>query len=206
MSECGVEPRYPARREGPRAPVPEPGQPALPSPSNDEPLHGPKLHMDLKLIRNLVRIMERGEVAELEIEDDKAGLRVHLRRGPSGGYAAPSVMMMQGGQAPAAPGGDAPLSGGEAGGPATEAPARAAGVEEITSPMIGTFYRKPSPDKDNFVDVGSAVKPGDTVCTIEAMKLFNEIESEVSGRIVKILVDDNSPVEYDQPLFLVEPA
>ena len=72
--------------------------------------------------------------------------------------------------------------------------------------MIGTFYRKPSPDKDNFVEVGSAVKVGDTVCVIEAMKLFNEIESEVSGRIVKILVDDNRPVEYDQPLFLVEPA
>ena len=81
-----------------------------------------------------------------------------------------------------------------------------AGLIEIKSPMIGTFYRKPSPDKDNFIEVGDAVKVGDTVCVIEAMKLFNEIESEVSGRIVKILVDDNSPVEYDQPLFLVEPA
>ena len=93
--------------------------------------------------------------------------------------------------------------------PAAEAPAETAadaGLIEIKSPMIGTFYRKPSPDKDNFVEVGSAVKVGDTVCVIEAMKLFNEIESEVSGRIVKILVDDNSPVEYDQPLFLVEPA
>jgi len=86
------------------------------------------------------------------------------------------------------------------------APAADANLLTIKSPMIGTFYRKPSPDKDNFVEVGSAVKTGDTVCTIEAMKLFNEIESEVSGRIVKILVDDNSPVEYDQPLFLVEPA
>ena len=85
-------------------------------------------------------------------------------------------------------------------------PAADAGLIEIKSPMIGTFYRKPSPDKDNFVEVGSAVKVGDTVCVIEAMKLFNEIESEISGRIVKILVDDNSPVEYDQPLFLVEPA
>ena len=104
--------------------------------------------------------------------------------------------------APAAPAPAAPAPAAEA------APAAAAdaGLIEIKSPMIGTFYRKPSPDKDNFVDVGSTVKPGDTVCTIEAMKLFNEIESEVSGRIVKILVDDNSPVEYDQPLFLVEPA
>ena len=72
--------------------------------------------------------------------------------------------------------------------------------------MIGTFYRRPSPDKDAFVDVGDSTKVGDTICVIEAMKLFNEIESEVTGKIVKILVEDNSPVEYDQPLFLVDPA
>jgi acetyl-CoA carboxylase biotin carboxyl carrier protein len=76
----------------------------------------------------------------------------------------------------------------------------------IKSPMIGTFYRKPSPDKSNFVEVGSSVSPGAVVCVIEAMKLFNEIECEVKGTIVKVLVDDASPVEYDQPLFLVEPA
>jgi len=76
----------------------------------------------------------------------------------------------------------------------------------VKSPMIGTFYRRPSPDKDFFVNVGDEIKPGQAVCVIEAMKLFNEIESEVSGRIVKILVDDSSPVEYDQPLFLVDPA
>lgn len=75
----------------------------------------------------------------------------------------------------------------------------------IKSPMIGTFYRRPAPEKDPFVEVGSIVKPGDVLCVIEAMKLFNEIESEVSGKIVKILVDDATPVEYDQPLFLVEP-
>ena len=76
----------------------------------------------------------------------------------------------------------------------------------IKSPMIGTFYRKPSPDKPNFVEVGSDVTPGKVVCIIEAMKLFNEIESEVKGKIVKMLVEDASPVEYDQPLFLVEPS
>lgn len=75
----------------------------------------------------------------------------------------------------------------------------------IKSPMIGTFYRKPTPEKPNFIEEGDDVKSGDIVCVIEAMKLFNEIESEVSGKIVKILVDDASPVEYDQPLFLVEP-
>tara|TARA_R110001592_G_scaffold53555_1_gene164204 strand:+ start:1331 stop:1795 length:465 start_codon:yes stop_codon:yes gene_type:complete len=76
----------------------------------------------------------------------------------------------------------------------------------VKSPIIGTFYRKPSPDKSNFVEVGTEISVGDTVCVIEAMKLFNEIESEVSGKIVKVLVDDSSPVEYDQPLFLVDPS
>ena len=76
----------------------------------------------------------------------------------------------------------------------------------IKSPMIGTFYRKPSPEKDVFIEVGDTVKEGDVLCVVEAMKLFNEIESELSGKIVKILVDDSSPVEFDQPLFLVEPV
>ena len=76
----------------------------------------------------------------------------------------------------------------------------------IKSPIIGTFYRKPSPDKPVFVEVGTDVKEGDVLCVIEAMKLFNEIESEVSGKIVKVLVDDSSPVEFDQPLFLVDPS
>jgi acetyl-CoA carboxylase biotin carboxyl carrier protein len=76
----------------------------------------------------------------------------------------------------------------------------------IKSPIIGTFYRKPSPDKPTFVEVGSSIKVGDPLCVIEAMKLFNEIESEVSGKIVKVLVDDSSPVEFDQPLFLIDPS
>ena len=76
----------------------------------------------------------------------------------------------------------------------------------IKSPIIGTFYRKPSPDKPNFVEVGSSIAEGDVLCVIEAMKLFNEIESEVTGKIVKILIDDASPVEFDQPLFLVDPS
>jgi acetyl-CoA carboxylase biotin carboxyl carrier protein len=76
----------------------------------------------------------------------------------------------------------------------------------VKSPIIGTFYRKPSPDKDLFCEVGDSIKEGDVLCIIEAMKLFNEIESEVSGKIVKVLVDDSSPVEFDQPLFLVDPS
>ncbi|HCP41806.1 MAG TPA: acetyl-CoA carboxylase, biotin carboxyl carrier protein, partial [Cryomorphaceae bacterium] len=91
--------------------------------------------------------------------------------------------------------------------PATEAPAEDnSNYIEVKSPMIGTFYRSPSPDQDAFVKVGSEIKPGDVLCIVEAMKLFNEIESEVSGKIVKVLVDDQSPIEYDQPLFLVDPS
>ena len=104
--------------------------------------------------------------------------------------------------------GPAPATSGSAGAdkarPASEAPA--GNLVTIKSPMIGTFYRKPSPDKPNLVEVGSDITPGKVVCIIEAMKLFNEIESEVKGKIVKVLVEDASPVEYDQPLFLVEPA
>ncbi len=76
----------------------------------------------------------------------------------------------------------------------------------IKSPIIGTFYRKPSPDKSNFVEIGDSIKEGDVLCIIEAMKLFNEIESEVSGKVVKVLVDESSPVEFDQPLFLIDPS
>lgn len=161
--------------------------------------------MDLKLIRNLVRIMERGEVDELEIEDDKAGLRVHLRRGPSGSYAQPSVMMMPGATAPGpAPSGGAGLPAGNGDGTSTEAPARATGVEEITSPMIGTFYASPSPDSDPFTAVGDRIGDESVVCIIEAMKVMNEIKAECSGEIVEILVENGEPVEYGQPLFLVK--
>ena len=100
----------------------------------------------------------------------------------------------------------APASAAAPAAAAPAAPAAPAGnLITIKSPMIGTFYRRPGPDKTNFVEVGDDVSEGKVVCIIEAMKLFNEIESEVSGKVVKILVDDASPVEYDQPLFLVEP-
>jgi acetyl-CoA carboxylase biotin carboxyl carrier protein len=162
--------------------------------------------MDLKLIRNLVRIMERGEVDELEIEDDKAGLRVHLRRGPSGSYTAPSVMMMPG--ASASPGAEvgapAPAFSSDASGPATEAPVRAAGVEEITSPMIGTFYSASSPDADDFTGVGERINDDSVICIIEAMKVMNEIKAECSGEIVEVLVENGEPVEFGQPLYLVK--
>ncbi|MGB0509459.1 MAG: acetyl-CoA carboxylase biotin carboxyl carrier protein [Flavobacteriales bacterium] len=170
-------------------------------------------------IQDLIKFVAKSGVNEVEIErkDFKITIKssgVPNKRGRAAAapepqavhMAMPAAMPMQM-PMPAAPA-PAPAPAAAPAAPAAEpaAPAADANLVEVKSPMIGTFYRKPSPDKDNFVDVGSAIKVGDTVCVIEAMKLFNEIESEVSGRIVKILVDDNSPVEYDQPLFLVEPA
>jgi len=155
--------------------------------------------MDLKLIRNLVRIMERGEVCELEVADEPSGLRVHLKRGPQGlGPHAP-VMVLPNSVA------HEPGSGTQDGGDdGNDTPARAVGVEEVTSPMVGTFYRSPSPETDPFVSVGAAVGDESVVCIIEAMKVMNEIHAEMSGEIVEILVEDGDPVEFGQPLFLVK--
>ena len=142
---------------------------------------------------------------KLEMED----IKITIRTGSSSG--TPETTIVQ--QIPMAP---APVAAAPAA-PAQESPAPAAPAQEapadddskyitIKSPIIGTFYRKPSPDKPSFVEVGSEIKQGDVLCVIEAMKLFNDIESEVSGKIVKVLVDDSSPVEFDQPLFLVDPS
>src|SRR6202012_2155607 len=113
---------------------------------------------------------------------------------------APMQAAPQQAQAPAAP-----QSAPAADKPAAPAAGNASNLITVKSPMIGTFYRSPAPDKPLFVNVGDEIKPGQVLCIIEAMKLFNEIESEVSGRVVKVVADDSSPVEYDQPLFLVEP-
>ena len=159
--------------------------------------------MDLKEIQNLIKFVANSGVAEvkLEMDDVKITIRTTLE-----GHS-PEITYVQ--QAPAQlPQASAPAAAATA---APSAPA-AAPVDDnskyitIKSPIIGTFYRKPSPDKPMFVEVGSAISKGDVLCVIEAMKLFNEIESEVSGKIVKILVDDMSPVEFDQPLFLVDPS
>ena len=112
-------------------------------------------------------------------------------------------------QAMAMPQMQAPAAAAPVAAPAAAAPAaeeKSSNHIEIKSPMIGTFYRKPSPDKPAFIEVGDMVQKGDVVCIIEAMKLFNEIEAEVSGKVVKVLVDENSPVEYDQALFIIDPS
>jgi len=153
--------------------------------------------MDTKEIQRLLDYIAKSPLAEVSIETE--GLKVSVKKF---GEAAPVVSVVSA-AAPVAP---APVAAAPAA-PVAAAPAPVAdNLYTVKSPMIGTFYRAAGPDKDNFVEVGSEIAPGKTVCVIEAMKLFNEIDSEISGKIVKILVDNASPVEFDQPLFLVEKA
>lgn len=162
--------------------------------------------MELKDIQNLIKFVAKSGASEvkLEMEDVKITIRTGaLDKGGETTYIHQMPAMAQ----PAAPAPAAPAA--PAAAPSstpTEAASEDSKYITVKSPIIGTFYRKPSPDKPMFVEVGSNVNVGDTLCVIEAMKLFNEIESEVSGKIVKILVDDASPVEFDQPLFLVDPS
>ena len=158
--------------------------------------------MDIKDIQNLVRFVAKAGVSEVKYKNKD--FEIYIKT-PLGGepvsYVTPQVSYQNPISAPAA----SPVSASNDNSEAANA-ADDSKYITIKSPMIGTFYRKPSPDKDVFVNVGDSVTEGKTVCVIEAMKLFNQIESEVSGKIVKILVDDASPVEYDQPLFLVDPS
>jgi len=159
--------------------------------------------MDLKEIQNLIKFVSNSGVAEVKLEtgDIKITIRTTLEGNtPDVTYVQQAPIQQALPQAAAAPQA-APVA-------PTAAPVADESSKYITvkSPIIGTFYRKPSPDKPVFVEVGASVAKGDVLCVIEAMKLFNEIESEVSGKIVKILVDDMSPVEFDQPLFLVDPS
>jgi acetyl-CoA carboxylase biotin carboxyl carrier protein len=157
--------------------------------------------MDLKEIQNLIKFVSNSGVAEVKLEMDD--VKITIKTTVEG--TTPEITYLQ--QAPVAQA--APQT---APAPVAAAPVAATPAVEnsnyitVKSPMIGTFYRKPSPDKPMFVEVGSTISKGDVLCVIEAMKLFNEIESEVSGKIVKILVDDMSPVEFDQPLFIVDPS
>ena len=170
-------------------------------------------------IQDLIKFVSKSGVTEVEIEEKEFKITIKAepktRRGRGANLEPQQViqqvpvampqMQVPMAAAPAAAPAPAPAPAA----PAAEAPVAAEDNSkyiEVRSPMIGTFYRSPSPDKPSFVEVGDTVKAGDPVCIIEAMKLFNEIESEVSGKIVKILVDDSSPVEYDQPLMLVDPS
>ena len=157
--------------------------------------------MDIKEIQSLIKFVARSGASEVKLETDD--IKITIRTGVAGSGGETTYIQ----QIPAAVTPAAPVS-------AAPAPTEAASAKKeedsklvtIKSPIIGTFYRKPSPDKPSFVEVGDNINVGDVLCVIEAMKLFNDIESEISGKIVKVLVDDSSPVEFDQPLFLVDPS
>jgi acetyl-CoA carboxylase biotin carboxyl carrier protein len=159
--------------------------------------------MDIKQIQELVKLINKTSIGEITIEEDGTKITIKQKKDPSQKiytqgaaptYSAPPVQATAPAQIAAT-----------ASAPAAVAP-KADNLITIKSPMIGTFYRSAGPDKPLFVNVGDEIGTGKVVCIIEAMKLFNEIESEVKGTIVKVLVEDASPVEFDQPLFLVEPA
>ncbi|MCH1478781.1 acetyl-CoA carboxylase biotin carboxyl carrier protein [Crocinitomicaceae bacterium] len=159
--------------------------------------------MNFDEIKELIKLVSKTGLGKVQIEKEDFQLTISGNKNSKAEQPiiVQSPQPMMAAPAPAAP---APLA--EA--PAKEKPAVPAEDDNlitVNSPMIGTFYRSPGPDKDSFVNVGSTFQVGDKLCIIEAMKTFNEIEAEVSGKIVKVLVDDASPVDYDQPLFLVEP-
>ncbi len=163
--------------------------------------------MDPKQLNELLRLIKKLDFAEFKMAEGDFSMTVRSEYKP-GHVPAPQIVSMAAPAAPmaapAAPAAPAPVAEKPA---ATEAaPAESTGnLLEIRSPIVGTFYRSPSPDKPPYVKVGDSVSAGDVVCIVEAMKLFNEIESEVSGKIVKVLIEEAKPVEYDQVLYLVDP-
>ena len=169
--------------------------------------------MDLKEIQNLIKFVAKSGASEVKLETGDVKITIKtgsdeketiVHQMPMGGQMQqmPAQPQQQQQHAPA-PSQESASQGKEEQKVATEDNSK---YITVKSPIIGTFYRKPSPDKPTFVEVGDSIKEGDVLCVIEAMKLFNEIESEVSVKIVKVLVDDASPVEFDQPLFLVDPS
>ena len=164
--------------------------------------------MDINQIQELIRLVSKSKVTEFILKEGDFKLIIRNQTNAESAAAPavafpppPPMMTMSAPPPPPPPPVAAPVAAAQEAVPAADA-----NMLTIKSPMVGTFYRSAGPDKAPFVKVGDAVDVGNTVCIIEAMKLFNEIESDVKGKIVKVLVEDASPVEYDQPLFLVEPA
>lgn len=161
-------------------------------------------NMDFKQIQELIKMVNKSNIGELTVEQKDFRVTIKQKEEKVTQVMAAPVHTVAA-HAHHAPVAQAPQQTSAQPAPAATKEAATDNLITIKSPMIGTFYRKQSPDKPNLADVGDEVMPGKVVCIIEAMKLFNEIESEVKGRIVKVLAEDASPVEYDQPLFLVEP-
>lgn len=157
--------------------------------------------MDLKELQNLIRFVSKSEVSEVKLKTKDFEISIKTQQDPN--FVPVSAPIAQ--QLPVQT--STPITTTQENSKVVEAvPSNNSNFITIKSPMIGTFYRKAAPDKPTLANVGDTIAPGKVVCVIEAMKLFNEIESEVSGKIVEILVDDSSPVEFDQPLFVVDPS
>jgi acetyl-CoA carboxylase biotin carboxyl carrier protein len=152
--------------------------------------------MDIRKVKKLIELLEESGVSEIEISEGEESVRISRYPKPGAMPAAP----LPASAAPQVPAPPAP-SAAEA---ATTTPAPVARGQQVTAPMVGTFYSGPAPGSKPFVEIGSEVKPGDTLCVIEAMKMMNQIESEFAGRVVSILVENGSPVEFGQPLFVIE--
>jgi len=164
--------------------------------------------MDIKEIQSLIKFVAKSGASEVKLETDD--IKITIRTGTLSSGSEPTyVQQIPMGAAPAV--GAVPAAASQAPAQPVEPAADTKAEDDskyitIKSPIIGTFYRKPSPDKGPFVEVGDNISKGDVLCVIEAMKLFNDIESEVTGKIVKVLAEDSSPVEFDQPLFLIDPS
>ena len=156
--------------------------------------------MKLKEIQNLIKFVAKSGASEVSLEMEDVKITVKTNNEPR------QVLVQEPIVVPQPQASVPPLPVAQVDAPVESSPEVDSNLITIKSPIIGTFYRKPSPDKPSFVEVGDSISEGTVLCVIEAMKLFNDIESEVSGKIVKILVDDTSPVEFDQPLFLVDPS
>lgn len=154
--------------------------------------------MDLNLVRKLVKIVDTTGITDLEIEED--GLRIKVAKKIRNNQVNSQPQMVVRTESVAATAADV-----EEKAPAEKSEEPTGNIHEINSPIVGTFYRAPAPDADPYVQVGDSVSPGTVLCVVEAMKLMNEIESDVSGKVVKILVENGKPVEYNQPLFFIEP-
>ena len=159
--------------------------------------------MDIKQIQELVKLVNKSNIGELSIEKDDFKITIKQKKDATPYMQAPPAYFQQAPSIPSSA--PAQISAGAEDKKSAEPAPKADNLITVKSPMIGTFYRQAGPDKPLFASVGDSIEPGKVLCIIEAMKLFNEIESEVTGTIVKILVEDASPVEFDQPLFLVEP-
>ncbi|HEY2727468.1 MAG TPA: acetyl-CoA carboxylase biotin carboxyl carrier protein [Parafilimonas sp.] len=165
--------------------------------------------MDYKQIQELIKLINKSNIGELSIEENnfKITIKQKKEREPQPAFITqPSIQPQVLYQSQPFAQSSQPQTTSQPSSEQTNNTQKQDNLITIKSPMIGTFYKRPSPDKPIFVEVGDEITPGKVVCIIEAMKLFNEIESEISGKVVKILVEDSSPVEYDQPLFLVDPS